>query len=246
MRQKPPPGKPSQGHGGTQNLIDHHGPVMPISVSYAIYWGNQAAFPGDLKTELPVFFNGFGSSTYSDILNQYLRGPGPTLSSFGTAATDTSSPPSRSPSVSTIGNEICKVINSGALPMDPVGVYFAISSNFPKGANFCAYHSFATCDNTIIPIVYLPNTSGVAGCDPGDLFGANNFTEGTRSMANIAAHELSEVITDPRLSAWYDSGGQEVGDKCAWQFLNAVTLGSTNWQLQEEWSNADSGCIQSK
>ena len=243
MRQKPPSGKPARGHGGPQNLIYHGGPVMPMTVTYPIYWGNPSAFPNDLTSGLTMFFDGFGNSGYSNILAQYINAPS-TLSSFGKPATDTSSPPSRSPSVSTIVNEACNFISGTP---DSAGVYFVITSNFPKGANFCGWHSAGTCNGVTIPVVYLPNTSGIAGCDPGNLFpNTNNFSEGTRSMVNIAAHELSEVTTDPQLNAWFDSGGQEVGDKCAWQFLYAVTLGSTNWQLQEEWSNADSGCIQSK
>ena len=48
------------------------------------------------------------------------------------------------------------------------------------------------------------------------------------------------------INAWYDSNGQEVGDKCAWQFGSPVTLSNgIEWQLQEEWSNANSGCVQS-
>jgi len=136
-------------------------------------------------------------------------------------------------------NEACKFIIG--IP-DADGVYFVITSNFPRHANFCAWHSAGTCNNVTIPVVYMPNLTGVSGCE---IPGANGYSIATQSMANVAAHELSEVITDPELSAWYDSGGQEVGDKCAWQFLYAVTLGTTSWQLQEEWSNAISGCAQS-
>jgi hypothetical protein len=47
-----------------------------------------------------------------------------------------------------------------------------------------------------------------------------------------------------RAYAWIDSSKAEIGDKCAWQFGAPVTLGHTQWQLQEEWSNAISGCAQ--
>ncbi len=243
MRQRPPSGKPAhRPGGGTQNLIDNGGPVLSTPHVYAIYWGSFS--PSDLRLGLTAFFDGFGGSSYSNILTQYLRGASNPTSTYQELGTDTtSSPPSTSPSVSTIVNEACKF--AGGTP-DTAGVYFVITSNFPRHANFCAWHSAGTCNGATIPVVYLPNTSGIAGCDPGNLFNANSYSEGTRSMANIAAHELSEVTTDPQLNAWFDSGGQEVGDKCAWQFLYAVTLGSTKWQLQEEWSNADSGCIQSK
>lgn len=244
MRQKPPSGKPvrAQRPGGTQNLSDHGGALLKTPHVYLIYWGSFS--PSDLQAGLADFFGGFGGSSYSNILTQYLRGaPNPTAT-YQELGTDTaSSPPSTSPYVSTIVNEACKLIGGGTPDRD--GVYFVITSNFPKRVNFCAWHSAGFCNGASIPVVYLPNTSGIAGCDPGNLFNANNHSEGTRSMANIAAHELSEVITDPQLNAWFDSSGQEVGDKCAWQFQYAVTLGSTSWQLQEEWSNAASGCVQS-
>jgi hypothetical protein len=242
MRQKPPSGKPARGHGsGAPNLIDHGGPVLSTPHVYSIFWGSFS--PSDLQVGLAGFFGGFGGSSYSNILTQYLHNapnPSSTYLEFGTDMT--SSPPSRSPSVSTIVNEACKFIVGTP---DPDGVYFVITSNFPKSANFCAWHSAGTCNGVTIPVVYLPNTSGIAGYDPGNLFSANSYSEGTRSMANIAAHELSEVITDPQLNAWFDSGGQEIGDKCAWQFQSAVTLrNGSKWQLQEEWSNAASGCVQ--
>src|SRR5690242_12135161 len=148
MRQKPPSGKPGQGNAtATQNMTYHGGPVMPMTVTYPIYWGNQSAFPSDLKTGLAIFFGGFGNSGYSDILAQYLLGAPSTLSSHGSVATDPSSPPSRSPSVSTIVNEACKFISGTP---DPDGVYFVISSNFPRHANFCAWHSAGTCNGASI------------------------------------------------------------------------------------------------
>ena len=90
----------------------------------------------------------------------------------------------------------------------------------------------------------MPNTTGVAGCDPGNLYNCNGYSQGTRSIANVTSHEYMEAITDANASAWYDSGGSEIGDKCAWQFSSCVNLSTGNWQLQKEWSNAITGCAQ--
>jgi hypothetical protein len=55
----------------------------------------------------------------------------------------------------------------------------------------------------------------------------------------VTSHELSEAITDPRGSTWYDSSGAENGDKCAWAFNGIETLkNGSKWYLQGEWSNA--------
>jgi hypothetical protein len=90
----------------------------------------------------------------------------------------------------------------------------------------------------------MPNTTGVSGCnDP--VLSCNSYSQTTQGIANVLSHEFSETLTDPQGSAWYDSSGQEIGDKCAWQFQSCVNLpNGTSWQLQTEWSNLKSACIQ--
>jgi hypothetical protein len=225
-----------------KNLIDHGGSVLPTSHVYAIYWG---PVPSDISDALFSFFSGFGGSSYANIMTQYMRGvpPAPPASTYTSLPPDPSAPPSRSPSVSTIVNEVCASLGGGA--PDPAGVYFVITSNFPRSANFCAWHATGTCNGSSIAVAYLPNVTGVSGCGVTSL-GSNPFSNGGQSIANVAAHELSESITDQLINAWYDSSGQEIGDKCAWQFGSAVTLSNgIEWQLQEEWSNSNSGCVQS-
>ena len=44
-------------------------------------------------------------------------------------------------------------------------------------------------------------------------------SQGLAAIANVSGHELSEARSDPASpGAWYDSSGQENGDKCAWTF----------------------------
>jgi hypothetical protein len=69
----------------------------------------------------------------------------------------------------------------------------------------------------------------------------------------VASHEHNEANTDPLLNAWYDSNGEENGDKCAWSFgtpLGSTTHGQYNqvigtgkYWLQREWSNRNGGCV---
>ncbi len=224
-----------------KNLIDHGGPVLPTSHVYALFWG---PVPPDISGALDSFFEGFGGSSYANILTQYMRGvpPAPPASTYMVLASDSSAPPAHAPAVSTIVNEICSSL--GGEPPDPTGVYFVITSNFPKAANFCAWHAKGTCNGDPIAVGYLPNITGVSGCGVTPL-GSNPFSSGGQAMANDAAHELSESITDQLLNAWYDSGGQEVGDKCETQYGSPVTINGIEWRLQEEWSNMNSGCVQS-
>jgi hypothetical protein len=225
-------------------LIDHGGKVLTQSNTYAIWWGPSSQFPGDAQTGLTKLLSGFGGSSYLAIANQYMRGAA-TNSTFITSLVDSSAPPGHSPSTGIIVDEVAKVLAANGMAADPDGIYFVFTSNFPH-ANFCAWHSDGTISGTTVQIAYMPNTAGVAGCDPGNLFNANSYSEGTRSIADSVAHEFMEATTDPvPLSGWADKNGQEIGDKCNFVYGSVVKLANkSNWQLQEEWSNSAGGCVQ--
>jgi hypothetical protein len=69
---------------------------------------------------------------------------------------------------------------------------------------------------------------------------------------NILSHEHIEMVTDPALNAWFDSGGQEIGDLCSYNYgTRDEDNGTANqkWNghfylLQQEWNNHVSGCSQ--
>ena len=232
------------GGGGSSLLVDHGGKVLPTSHTYAIFWGTPSAFPSDATSGLESLLAGFGGSGYLAIANQYLRG-GSATSFFVAGYSDPSSPPSHSPKTSTIVGEACSVINANGLTADTDALYVVFTSNFPH-VGFCAWHDHGSCNGVDIQVAYLPNTAGVGGCDPGNLFNCNSYSQGTRSIADSLAHEFMETVTDPDISAWYDQNGQEIGDKCNFNYGSCVKLGNgTSWQLQKEWSNAAGGCVQS-
>ena len=55
----------------------------------------------------------------------------------------------------------------------------------------------------------------------------------------MSGHELSEMLTDPQLDAWYDSKGAENADKCAWTFGSSLlTVGTSSYKIQGNWSNS--------
>ena len=93
---------------------------------------------------------------------------------------------------------------------------------------------------------------GDPGCDPGSPSSLGH-SQGLAALANVTGHELSEMLTDPQLNAWMDQRGSENSDKCAWTFSGTVQIGTQNWKIQGNWSdaaaNANSGyanvgCIQ--
>ncbi len=229
------------------NLIDHGGAVVRTSTISAIFWGPTANFPSDalpansqdVSTGLPQELSGFSGSGYLGVANQYMRNS-IAATTFGRSYFDGSAPPKNNPSISAIGGEVAKLV--GAQNLQPNGIYVVYTSN--DGANgYCAWHDQASVNGVTFQIAYVPNTSGVALCDPGMLPGAPNRTEGTRSMADSTAHELMEAITDPKPGAsWVDKNGSEIGDKCETATESLVPLTGSTWQLQPEWSNLVSGC----
>ena len=63
--------------------------------------------------------------------------------------------------------------------------------------------------------------------------------QGLAALANVSGHEFSKARTDPTGAGWYDSRGEENGDKCAWTFNVPLVRFSNNtqWKIQGEWSN---------
>jgi hypothetical protein len=238
------PGHAGHGSSGTSNLIDHGGRILPASNIYYIWWGNPGGWPSDAQAGLTTLAGGLnGSSFMNDIFPQYMRNSGASTQYVTSLYDSSSTPPSRGPSVSTIVKEACKVITASGQQPDPTALYMVLTSNFPKGVNYCAWHSWGTCNGATIQVAYLPNTTGVSGCNVSQL-SCNNYSQGTAGIANVLSHEFSEAITDADGSAWYDSSGSEIGDKCAWQFQSCVNLTTSSWQLQMEWSNNVSACAQ--
>lgn len=225
-------------------LVDHGGPVLAASRTYVIWWGPASAWASDVQGGIGTLFAGFSGSHYLNIAQQYMRGASISSTPSG-IRTDTSAPPSKV-NASTLGNEVVREFTTP----DPGGIYFVYTSNFPRGGNFCAWHSFtSTGSSKPYAVAYMPNTTNVSGCNPGNTYGVTSQSEGLRSLANVTAHEFMEAVTDDLPGngsyAWIDSSGSEIGDKCAWQFTGSVKLANNSvWQLQEEWSNSAAGCAQ--
>ena len=255
------------------NLSYHGGPVMHTNKVYAIYWKPAGyTFASGYANHINQFFKDvaaasgqtsnvyYSSTQYYDNVNGYIR----YKSVFGGYYVDTNPFPASGCALygglsaclkdSQLRTEIKRVINlKGWVPKsntmffiftpDNVGSCFGSSCAF---TDFCAYHSY---ENKIIyanqPYTYTkPNACGIqyATSSPPNGFAAD-------STINVVSHEHNEAITDPKLSAWWDSTtGYENGDKCAWIF-GKVTSGHNQkihghfYILQKEWSNLSKGCV---
>jgi hypothetical protein len=222
-----------------------------------IYWGsnwsnNNTSFIGDKVTGLDYLYSHVGGSGYAHTNSEYSDGSGTvntTGISKGSDITDTSATPSGAPSTTQVLQEVARVTNNSPVP----NAYYPVYSDQPRGsAGYCAWHSSGTINGIRVQFGFFFNLDRDPGCDPQ---GPTNIghSQGLSALANVTGHELSEMLTDPQLNAWYDQRGSENADKCAWTFNGLVTIGNQSWKIQGNWSNAaanansgyaNGGCIQ--
>jgi hypothetical protein len=243
--------------GGSGDLVDHGGAVLSEVHIYPVFWGpaNSATLTPAYKTAITNFFTGIQCGTglkvcegHSALINQYFRGA-QTKIAFPRSFTDTSNPPTSSPTSTSIVAEAAKVVKAANLSIDPLGLYMVFTSNFPSRANYCAWHSAGSYKATSTSVAswysvaYMPYVGTMTGCSAKNLPGVTTFmtSQPVHSVINVTTHELYEAMSDSLLnnrSAWYDAAGWENGDKCAWNFASSVN----GYIVQSEYSNTTHNC----
>lgn len=227
-------------HTTNPNLIYHGGPVQtaPTTVQ-PIFWGTSwgPGYTGDQISGVNAFYSGVGSSNYLKTNTEYTQNnsPSQTVSAGvtpGVAVTDTSPAPTNAPQTSTILAEVAKLY-----PSPTPNAYYPVYIDQPRGhAGYCAWHSAGTINGVPVQFGFFFKLDGDPGCDPQS--SDPKWSEGTKAAVNVSGHELSEMLTDPQLNAWYDSKGAENSDKCAWTFgTSMISLGKYSWKIQGNWSN---------
>ena len=249
---------------GTGNLLNHGGAVLSEVHIYPIFWGaTTAGFSAAYKSSITNFFTaiqcGAGTPTasctgHSGAVKEYFSSNGTVapIIKYVTSYTDTTNPPSSSPSTASIVAETAKVvkanigINGGKI--DPLGLYLVFTNNYPSRVNFCAWHSAGsykpttTSAATWFTVAYMPYVGTSAGCNSASIPGYKLKTsQAVDSVINVTTHELYEVMTDPLLNnryAWYDIAGYENGDKCAWNYGSTIN----GYRVQSEYVNSSRSC----
>jgi hypothetical protein len=225
------------------NMTYHGGPILASTVVQAIFWGTNwgnAAFVGDKASGMDNWYSNIGAATggkgssyfatvdeYYDSAGQYVT----TATNYLDHIIDTTSAP-QNPSTAQVLREVCRTITS------PVSNgYYPVYIDHKRKGNFCAYHSYGSCNGKVVQFAFFWDLDGDAGCDPNS--GIATQSEGLAALANVSGHELSETRSDPHGDAWYDASGEENGDKCAWTFGGPYVtfLDGTDWKLQGNWSN---------
>jgi hypothetical protein len=124
------------------------------------------------------------------------------------------------------------------------GCYNPVQNN-----GYCAFHSYFGSGAHAILYANMPY-SAINGCRS---FQSPNGNPADDVLNNVA-HEHNETMSDPLGTAWYDSAGREIGDKCHQKFgkalgstatghYNQVINGNHYW-LQMLWSNRKKSCVQ--
>jgi len=115
---------------------------------------------------------------------------------------------------------------------------------------YCAYHGYF--GSTSNPTIYgnMPFGNLTVCQAPG--VPSPNGDPLADAVASTTSHELTEATTDPELNAWFDSSGNEIGDKCAYNYgTNTWDSAKANemwnghfYELQQEFDNHVAGCVQ--
>ena len=261
------------------NLSYHNGPVMLTNKVYAIYWapgGNGIAagydtvinkFFADLAAAQNSTTNVYGiDSQYYNSARQHIANS----SSVGGSYLDTQGLPQSGCSdaglpcltdaqlQSEIQNDVAInhwTVNSSSffvlLTGEGIGSCFDSSSSSCAFTQYCAYHGAIGSGSSALMYANMPYAdTDPSACDAGESPNANPAAD---AEINLLSHEHNETITDPQLNAWYDRRGNEIGDKCAWNFGTLSgstgaeynqTINSDHYFMQQEWSNKISGCAQ--
>lgn len=255
------------------NVTYHSGPVMSGTTQvYAIFWEPTGNVSPSYNSLLVRYFQDVGSSPLYNNNTQYFASGSfgiitgsPTNSVFAGSWVDNSAYPESPLLDGDIHNEVTKfdtmMSTNGpfGIPKAPSGlntIFFVFteagqnlcsdsSHTYCESNAFCGYHgAFSSAFGTLV-YAAVPYAASF-GCYTSSLF-PNDFAADT--TINVTSHEQMEAATDPGLNAWYDSSGNEIGDKCAWTFGSRNSTGADvawnghGYLVQQEWDNNIGGCV---
>jgi hypothetical protein len=240
------------------NLLFHSGGSVMAGTAhfFAIFWEPSGSFVSATYNSLILRFLGdLGGSTLYHNDTQYtgVNGTIVNASSSVSSFVDTAAYPSNPISDAQVQAEVthAQAVNGWSSSIDNIFLVFTaknesvcIDPSTCSFTTFCGYHNlFGT--NTIYSSLPYTGTN-LAGCgtpvSPNHDFDAD-------STINVTSHEINEAATDPLLNAWFDSSGNEIGDKCNFNFGPTLPSGGDvvfnthPYEVQREWDNHARGCV---
>jgi hypothetical protein len=260
----------TQASSTTSNLY-YHGGTGGVGVEttpklYLVLWGSQwdNNDPVHEASILESFYSGVGGSTWLDTVTQYCQGV-PTGTYFCNGAGQPAGNPQgifvaywydnattapAHPRQSQFASEAVRAAkhfgNDSSASNASVQYVIATAHGYSSsgfGKQFCAYHSSTSSAAGNVAYTNLPYIT-----DAGASCGANfNGLGPDAGITIVSGHEMAETVTDQFPNGgWLDSGGSEIGDKCAWissgqGAATDISLSTGTFAVQSLWSNAFNG-----
>jgi serine protease len=260
-------------HGGSSDGSDGLIGVETAPKIYLVFWGSQwnNNDPSHEASILESFLKGASGSSWLNSVTQYCQGVASGTffcNHAGTAAGnnsgefiafwyDNASAAPSHPRQSQLANEAVRAAahfgnTSVASNANAQYVIATATGNNSSGfgKQYCAYHASTSSASGDVAYTNLPYIT-----DAGASCGANfNGLGPDAGITIVEGHEAAETITDQfPAGGWLDSGGSEIGDKCAWistgnQGASAfVSFSTGTYPVQSLWSNAfnsdSGGCV---
>jgi hypothetical protein len=244
------PGPDSPAAAPGTNLTYHNGPVQHAQKIFTIFWNPTfISFPIGYQTTINQFVQDLNRSSYYAIGSQYsdLTSHISKVLSYGGSWLDTTNAfPNTTLTFSDLLDEVSRSkafngwtsdANSFFLIYTPGGINSSIMDN-------CGAH----LPGNPSPVVQILFPQDSYPC-----FVPSPWPNGRAvdSAINISAGQIMATLTDPFGTAWNVDGNQsdEIDFLCFFDFGarapdgSNVTLGGHKYVVQQEWSNASSGCV---
>lgn len=257
----------------TSNLLYFGGPVMHTVTAFTIFWA-PSGHPIDsgYQSLIDRYFNDIGGSNLYNIVTQYYDDPGTVhlqnISSLGGTWVDTTTYPHAGTSSdplqdADIQSSVTRALSANNWSSGTSNVFFVFTAQGIESCSsntsctpgtpypaYCAYHgTFPFAGNQVVYANMPYDETWTTTCR--GFTTSPNGNIAADSEISTASHEHFEAATDPLLNAWFDSTGFEIGDKCAYTYGSIspdghnVTLNGDLYIIQQEWSNAVTGCASS-
>ena len=254
---------------GSTQILWHGGPVLLGNVPiYVIYYG--IGFPAQTQDIVNSFLEGLSGTPQFIVNTTYCeaqttscgsgQSPVSGVLDYPTNLSHTFSDPG-SQGMQLNSSNITKVIQhafQSGLPAIDDAMYILITAPTVKVpgfcSSFCAYHTYSTgfVSGHVIRYAFVPEPdSSCTACDGNFAVYHETSTPtgdaGADEVVDSIMHELSEIVTDPNLNAWYTANGAENGDLCNYKYgnhtftVNGATANATwkgySYLIQQIWAN---------
>lgn len=244
------------------DMTNYGGGTMPASDAYNVYvnckdercWGHPEEF-----------LKGLAGTPFSNLITQYTGSPGSSYTYKGSLSVKYSHPYTNT----YYSADLFAILAAAVRHFKADGLSVEYHIFLPEGVDtcfdqtplcyspdnlsafqFCAYHGAAQYNHK--PVVYSvePYASPQVEVYGRFVWACQNqvLPKGVNredsAQASALSHESFESWSDPLPnSGWFNANfNAEIGDICAYLYMQTIELSNRKWYIQQEYSNAAHGC----